>query len=154
MIEQVTHFSNLKLDVFVEFRNIFVFIHRLAKAMSTIMEEFLFFLLLGCSSILALDLFVLDSQNMLSMETIVAAYDIISVLAMAYLFCCLSDKLTLILLKMGDVYYYNSAWYAWPMKQRHCLILLIQRAQNDFHLTSFGFKICSLLVFQKVILMC
>lgn len=121
--------------------------------MRDIVNEVIFFRLLACSAIVALNLFAMESNEALSMETIVAMYDLATALAMTFIHCYYAENITEALLGVGDVFY-HSAWCksGLAMRRREALLILfpIQRAQQEFRLISFDMIDCSLAVFLKV----
>lgn len=122
---------------------------RMANLMSSITEEFIFFLLIGCSSMLAFDLLDLYSHTVISVDSMVAIYDLFAVLTLAFLACYLSEMLTTVFMEADNIFY-NCAWYEWPMTRQRNLIMAIRQTHDEFRLKSFGYSICSVSMFLKV----
>lgn len=123
---------------------------RLADEMHAIVNGVIFFVILACSAIVAFNLFALESNEALSMETTIAMYDMGSVLAVTFLYCYLSDNVTQSLLTVSDAFYY-STWYKGALRRDGIyLIVPIQRAQREVRLVAFNLIECSLMVFLRV----
>lgn len=113
------------------------------------MEMILFTLALTCTIVIALNLFVVELNGMLSMETLAAFIDLSGTLILMIIFCYLSECVTSDLLEIGENFY-NSPWYRLPLKEQRLLVLSITRAQRVFRLKGLGLFDCSLAVFSSV----
>lgn len=89
------------------------------------------------------------SHTVLSMDSLVAVYDLAGVWALAFVACYLSERLTSVLLE-ADSIFYECAWYDWPTTRHRNLLVAIRQAHAVFRLKSSGFNICSVGVLLKV----
>lgn len=121
----------------------------LAKAVDHIMEIILFTMTLTCTTIIALNLFAVELNGLLSMATLTAFCDLLGMLLLLIMFCYLSECITSDLLEIGDIFY-NSPWYQLRVEQQRLLALPIRRAQRVFRLKGLGLIDCSLVVFSSV----
>lgn len=118
--------------------------------MRIIVNEVIFLRLLACSAIVALNLFALELNSLLSMEVMISIYDMGTSVALTFIHCYYAENITDALLDVGDIFY-NSAWYNRTLDRNGAyLILPIQRAQREFRWISFNLIECSLPVFLKV----
>lgn len=113
------------------------------------MEMTVFTTALLCTIVLALSLFKVELNGLLSMETMVAFINTTAVLMLMLIYCYLSECLTSDLLEVGDIFY-NSMWYQLPVSKQRLLVLPIARAQRVFRLRGLGLFDCSLVVFSSV----
>lgn len=105
--------------------------------------------LLVCAVITALSLFSLQSNDLISTDTVVSVYELLCVVVMAFIYCHLSDLATSYLLRVGAIYY-NCDWFTVPTKQQKLFIILIQRSQREFHFNGLGMIDCTLRTFLSV----
>lgn len=112
------------------------------------MEFILFNITFTCVIVIACNLYVLET-NALSLATIVALVDMISIVGLTFTYSFWSDWITINLMDIGDIFY-QSAWYRLPVKQQKRLVLPIQRAQRLICLRCLGLFDCSLPVFLSV----
>lgn len=117
--------------------------------MNGIMNEALFYMLVACSAITAFNLLALESNELLSMEGATATYDLCLVLASMFVYCELSERLTITLNEIQNIFY-ESPWYQMPVKLQKSMTLPIQRAAVEFRLQSLGLVDCSLTTFLSV----
>lgn len=118
--------------------------------MDVIMNEVLFLRLLACSAIVALNLFAMELSDTVSLETIAAVYDMVTILAMTFLHCYYAETVTKALLGVGDAFF-ESSWYTGAIGQNAIVLLMpIQRSQRQFRMVTFNMIECSLTVFLKV----
>lgn len=125
-------------------------IHRLANMSQDIMSAPLFYQLLMCASIIALNLFVLSSASILSFDGIVASYEVLIYGTLTFIYCYLSDTITSNLYEIGDSFF-GCAWYFLPVQQQRLFIFPIERSHRRFHLTGFSLVDCSLRNFLSVL---
>lgn len=109
----------------------------------------LFYQLLMCASIIAFNLFVLESNNIFSFDGIVASYEVLCYGTLTFIYCYLSDAITSNLYDIGDSFF-GCAWYILPIQQQKMFIVPIQRSQRRFHLTGLALADCSLKNFLSV----
>lgn len=123
---------------------------RLANMSQDIISASVFYQLLVCASIIALNLLALETQNWLSLERIVSIYEVLVYIALTFLYCNVSDTVTTNLYDIGDTFF-GCLWYTLPLAQQKLFILPIQRSQRRFHLTGLGLVDCSLRNFLSVL---
>lgn len=121
---------------------------RVAQVVNGIMELIVITMTLTCTLIIAMSLFVVE-VNGLRTETLFAFINLTLILMIMFTYCLLSERITLDLLQIGDVFY-NSEWYRLPFKEQRLLVLPIGRAQRVFRLSGYGLINCSLAVFLTV----
>lgn len=121
-----------------------------ARSLCNMMELILFNLTFTCITAIAFNLFVIDLNDSLSYEIIVALADLFFVLNLTLAHFYLSEWITSDLLEIGNIFY-NGAWYRLPTMQQKLLVLPIQRAGRPLHLEGLGLFDCSLAVFVSVI---
>lgn len=114
-----------------------------------IMSATIFYQLILCSIVTAVNLFAIYLNGLCRLESLIAFIDTISVLAPTFFYCKLSECITSDLHEVGDVFY-NMPWYELPLEQQKLLVPTIQRAQRGVCLTGFGVVACSLPAFLKV----
>lgn len=117
--------------------------------MDDIMEVALFCMLLACSVIIALNLFALESNDLLSMGAAVSIDEFGTVLAMTFAHCYVSERITVALASVRG-FFYASPWYELPVRLQRPLTLPIRRAAFEFRLKSLGLIDCSLATFLSV----
>lgn len=117
--------------------------------MGRIMDAVLFYMLLACSVTVAFNLAALDRTNSFSVELMTTLYNLFCVVAMTFVYCYLSEKVTSNLSGIGDAFY-EAIWYEWPIRQQRNVVMPIQRAKKLFRLKSMGLIDCSLSVFSSV----
>lgn len=124
--------------------------YRVAESLGNVMRVILFNLTITCTIVIALNLFVLELNESISIEMVIAFADMNMILLLTFGHFYLSEWITLDLLRIGD-HFYNSAWYRLlSVKQQKLLVLPIQRAQREIRLKGLAFFECSLLVFSSV----
>lgn len=116
-----------------------------------VMSATLFYQLLICASIIAFNLFVLESYNLLSFESLASIYVVATYSILTFIYCYLSDTVTTNLYNIGDTFF-GFCWYLLPVPQQKLFILPIQRSQQLYHLNGLGLVDCSLRNFLSVIL--
>lgn len=114
-----------------------------------IVSELLFYQLFVCAAATASNIFALESNGILSARALGAVYDLTAVLALTFIYCYLSESMSLHLNGIGDIFY-EMAWHRLPTKAQKLLILAIQHSQQEYRLKGLGFVDCSLFVFGKV----
>lgn len=115
------------------------------------MELILFNITFTCIIGIAFNLSVIDLNDSLSLEIIVALADLLLILSLTLAYFYLSEWITSDLLEIGDIFY-NAAWYRLPTMQQKLLIFPILRAGRPLHLKGLGFFDCSLALFASVII--
>lgn len=113
------------------------------------MSVILFTRLLVCAIVVALSLFALQSNSLVSIDTIISMYEMFSIVVETFIYCHLSDQATTHLLNVEDIFY-DCVWYMLPVKQQKLFILPMQRAQRQFYFSGLGMVDCSLETFAKV----
>lgn len=113
------------------------------------MEMILFQITLTCTIAIALNLFVIELNDLFSIETTIAMVNIVVVTLPMAIYCYLSEWITSDLLEVGDIFY-NSKWYRLPFEEQRLVALPIERAQRVFRLRGLGLFDCSLAVFYSV----
>lgn len=113
------------------------------------MSVVLFSQLLMCALISALSLFSLQSNDLISCDTIVSTHELLFVILMAFIYCYLSSQATTYLLGVTDMFY-DCDWFMLPVKQQKLFIFPMQRSQNEFYSNGLGLVDCSLATFLKV----
>lgn len=113
------------------------------------MEMILFTMALSYTIVIALCLFAVELNELISIETLVAFINLIVVLVIMFIYCYLSEWVTSDLLEIGEIFY-NSPWYELAVKEQQLLTLPIQRAHRVFRLKGLGLFECSLFVFSSV----
>lgn len=121
----------------------------MANIFADIMSATIFYQLISCSIVTAVNLFAIYLNGLFRLESFVAFIDIISVLAPTFFYCKLSDCVISDLHEIGDICF-NMAWYELPLKQQKLFVPMIQRAQHGVSLTGFGVVACSLPAFLGV----
>lgn len=115
------------------------------------MDAILFIMTLTSTIVIAFNLFAVE-MNAISLETIVAFFDLFVTLSLSFAYCYLSDWITADLLEIGDIFY-NSPWYRLlSTRKQRLLVLPIQRAHRLVRLRSLGLFDCSAAVFLSVII--
>lgn len=102
-----------------------------------------------CAASTAVSLFALEANGIFNIHAIPSVYDIIVALAMTFVYCYLSEGLTLNLCDVGNSFY-GVAWNRSPVKVQALFMLPIQHSQQEFRLKGAGLVDCSLIVFGKV----
>lgn len=123
--------------------------YRLANATQCIMSASLFYQLIVCTMVTAINLFIFESNSLVSLVCLVSTYQMSSVLIPTFIYCCLSNIVSVNLLSVGDSFY-ECKWYTWSSKQRQLLVVTIQRSQRKFDFNGFGLIECSLRMFLSV----
>lgn len=113
------------------------------------MNEIIFFVFLSTTMIIAFNLFALESNNPLSLQSIVGICVLICLLPLNFAYCYFADIVTANLYEIGDIFY-NIAWYQLPVQMQIFLVLPIQRTGKRFRFQSLGIIDCSLAVFLSV----
>lgn len=126
-------------------------IFSVAESLSDMMEVILFAITFTCTIVLAFSLLVVELNESLNLEMLVAFIDSGIVIAITAIYFFHSEWITSDLLEIGDNFY-NAPWYLLPMKQQRLLVLPIQRADRVFRLKGLGFFECSQALFITVIL--
>lgn len=103
-----------------------------------------------CIIVIACNLLVIELNNQLNMEIIVAMVDLCVMLGITFAYFYLSEWITSDLFEIGDIFY-NAPWSRLPIKQQKLFVLLpIQRAERGLRLKCLGLFECSLAVFWMV----
>lgn len=121
----------------------------MANTFGDIMSATIFYQLILCSIVTAVNLFAIYLNGVCALESLIAFIDIISVLTPTFFYCKLSECITSDLHEIGDAFY-NMAWYKLPLEQQKMFQSMIQRAQHGARLTGFGVVACSLPAFLSV----
>lgn len=122
---------------------------RVAESLCDMMGPIFFNVALTCIIVIACSLFVIESNDSLSFEIIVALLDMFSLVGLIFAYFYLSERITTNLMDIGNIFY-HSAWDRLSIRQQGLLILPLQRAQREFRLRSVGLFDCSLPVFSSV----
>lgn len=129
----------------VQFCNIF----SIVESLDDLIEVILFITTIMYTIVIAFNLFVIDMNDTLRLDTLVSFFNLCGVLGVLFMFCYLSEQITADLLEIGDIFY-NSAWHQLAPHQQKLLALPIQRAHREFRLRCQGLFDCSLPVFLTV----
>lgn len=113
------------------------------------MSFILFEMTLACTIIIAFSLFVVELNDSLNVEILVALIDMAICVGLTFVYFYFSEWVTSDLLQVGDVFY-DSLWYRLPTMKQKLLVLPIQRGGREFRLTGLGFFDCSLAIFSTV----
>lgn len=117
------------------------------------MDVTLFSITLTCTICIAFNMFVVELNDSLNIEMMVAFADFAAVIAITAVYFFHSEWITADLLEISDNFY-NSPWYRLPVKQQKYLMLPIQRADRIYRMKSLGLFDCSLPVFVSVHFYC
>lgn len=112
------------------------------------MGPVLFVNIMLCVLVIAFNLFVLETADF-NFQFISAICDIVSMPALTFAYCFLSEMLTTNLEDIAMIFYV-SPWQHLPAKQQILLIYPIQRGQSTFRLKGLDLVECSLAVFTAV----
>lgn len=123
--------------------------HRLADDVANIMSPILFIQLLLSAINLAILFVALTSMNVLSLSFAATSSAMSNVLLSTFIFCMLSENITLDLYDIGDIFY-ECAWYRLSVKDQQLIIYPIQRSQKAFRLMGLSIIECSLRFFTSV----
>lgn len=121
----------------------------LANSAQHATSAILFSQLVFCAVVIALGLFGLQSNNMISTDTIVSTYEVFCVVVVTFIYCHLSNTATSELFQITDVFY-DCNWFMLPVKYQTILILPMQRAQRVFYFNGLGMVDCTLRTFLVV----
>lgn len=121
----------------------------IAESLGSIMDLFLFSMVLLITIVIATDLAAVELSDALSLEAMIAIADLALVLMADFVYSFQSDFVTLSMLEIGEIFY-NSPWYRLPAAKKRLLVLPIQRAQREFRLKGLGLIDCSVVVFTSV----
>lgn len=113
------------------------------------MSAVLVYQLLMCATVTAVELFLLESNDLISFENIVTLYILATHLTLSCIYCHLSELVTMDLLRIGDVFF-DFAWYEIPVKYQKLFILPIQRSHIEFRFNGLGLIDCTLQNFLLV----
>lgn len=120
-----------------------------AESLAKVMKVALFNLTFTCTIVIALNLLVVELNETLNLEMVVALTDIALIIGITFAHFYLAEWITSDLLGIGEVFY-NSAWYCLPVKRQMLLALPIQRARREFRLKGLDIFDCSLRAFSSV----
>lgn len=114
------------------------------------MGAVLFFQLLVCASVIAFNLFVLESNTNYSlMSIVISVYTVVTYAGITFGFCIMSDIVADRLCNIDEIFY-RIGWYLVTAKHQRLVLLSIQRAQRPFRFNGFGLINCSLETFTGV----
>lgn len=113
------------------------------------MSVSLFFQLLICAASLAVYLVGLEASSFLELSFYVTLSGITVALVPTYLFCLLSENVSLDLGAIGASFY-DCAWYQLPVRQQLMFVMPIQRGQQTYHMSGLDLVDCSLRAFTMV----
>lgn len=118
----------------------------------SVMSCVIFFQLITCASILAFNLYSLESNGISTdLEVFSSIYEIIVSVTPTFAYCFLSDKVTSRLLEVDDAFY-DCAWYDLAVDEQKLLISIIRRAQREICFDGFGIIQCTLQTFLSVMI--
>lgn len=109
----------------------------------------LFFQLLICAVSLAVYMMGMETSKAFGLTFFVSISGIVNNLTATYIYCLLSENVTLDLGMIGNNFY-DCAWYQLPVRQQRLFAVPIQWAQLEFRMTGLGWVECSLRVFTAV----
>lgn len=122
----------------------------MAESLGEVMKVVLFNMTFICVIVIALNLLVVELNESVSVQMVVAFTDLISVVLVTFSYFFLAECITTDLLSVGDLFY-NSDWYRLlSVQQQKLLVLPIQRAQRELRLKGLGLFDCSLVTFASV----
>lgn len=130
-------------------RLIYHHISRIARIFGEIMSAVLFYQLVLCAVVAAINLFIIHLNEQFNMATVVAALAIETVFVPTFFYCYLSERITSALYEISDNFY-DLAWYEMPIMQQKLITLPILHAQHGVRLTGLGIVNCSLQTFLEV----
>lgn len=113
----------------------------------------LFFQLLICALSLAAYMIAVQPNTFPGLKSTESITGIINVLTATYIYCLLSENVTLDLSSIGSIFY-NCDWYRLRPKEQQLLALPIQRGHREYRMTGLGLVECSLRVFMAVSAIC
>lgn len=113
------------------------------------MSVALFVQLLLTALIVAFYLFILDSNDLLSIASFAALCGSPTVLLPTFVYCKLSENVALDLEEIREAFY-GCSWYCMRVSHQKWFLLPIQRAQQSFRMMGLGVLECSLGVFLSV----
>lgn len=120
-----------------------------AAKTSDLLSLIIFMHLLCCSIIIAFNLILLEASDRIDFQVMASIYIMLSETALNFLFCYLSERITVALSKIG-VAFYESMWFHLPTRQQKLLALTIARSQQEFYYDGLGLVYCSLETFGRV----
>lgn len=113
------------------------------------MSEVIFYQMLFSAIDLATFTFAIDQTQGMSPSNATAVVGASTVLLPSFLFCLLSENITLRLHVIADAFY-ECSWYYLSAKYQKLFILPIQRSQKELRLNGLGLVNCSLEIFSRV----
>lgn len=122
---------------------------RVANALASMMEMILFFITLECTVVIAFNLYVLEMNSTVNMETIVSMFSLFILITFTFTHFYLSEWITVDLMSVADIFY-NSPWYCMPPRLQIMMVMPIGKSQVEFRLKGLGIFECSLAVFKTV----
>lgn len=121
----------------------------MADSLYDMMDLIIFNITFTCTAVIAFNLLVVELNESINFEMLVAFADLVVVLLITALYFFHSEWITSDLYEIGDNFY-NSPWYILPIRQQRLLVLPIQRAGREFRLKGLGIFECSLVLFLAV----
>lgn len=109
----------------------------------------IFYQMLFSAIDLASFIFAIDEKQGMSPSNATAVVGASTVLLPTFLFCMLSENVTLRLQEIGDAFY-GCSWYYLDARQQRLFLLPIQRAQKELRLNGLNIVNCSLEIFSRV----
>lgn len=113
------------------------------------MSEVLFYQILFSAIELASFMFAVDESKGMSPSNNTAALSVLTVLLPTFLFCKLSENVSVRLLLIDDAFY-GCSWYYLNASQQKLILMATQRAQKEFRMRGLGIVNCSLEMFLTV----
>lgn len=113
------------------------------------MEVILFNITLTCIIVIAFNLFVIELNDDINIEVLVALTNMSVMVGLTFIYFYLAERITTDLLAIGEIFY-NSAWDRLPANYQKLLVLPIQRTEREVRLTGLGMFSCSLFTFSSV----
>lgn len=120
-----------------------------ADSLYDMMDLIIFNITFTCTAVIAFNLLVVELNESINFEMLVAFADLVVVLLITALYFFHSEWITSDLYEIGDNFY-NSPWYILPIRHQRLLVLPIQRAGREFRLKGLGIFECSLVLFLAV----
>lgn len=124
-------------------------IFSVADSLYNMMEVIIFNITFTCTAVIAFNLLVVELNDSINFEMVVAFADLVVVLLITAVYFFHSEWITSDLFEIGDSFY-NSPWFLLSMKQQRLLVIPIQRAGREFRLKGLGISDCSLAAFSTV----
>lgn len=139
----------LFIPIFDSFSVQFFSVLSSANVVEDTMSVLIFFQMLFSATELASFLFAIDETRGMDLMNGTAILGGWTILMPTYLFCKLSENVSVSMQTIGDAVY-GCSWYCLSAKQQTLFVLPMQRAQKEIRINGLGIVDCSLAVFVSV----